>query len=73
MIKVYGKPGCMQCKMTKKFLETEKVDFEYIDATKNKEALAYVKSLGYKSLPVTEYNEIHFFGFDIDKLTAITK
>lgn len=73
MIKLYGKPNCMQCKMTKKFLEKANVDFEYIDATKDKEALSYVKSLGYKSLPVIENESTHFFGFNIDKLTEITK
>ena len=74
MIKVYSKPDCMQCKMTKKFLSDHDVPFEEIDVFENEAALELIKSKGFFSLPVVTTND-SFDGawckFRIDKLEEL--
>ena len=48
MIKVYSKPKCVQCEMTKKFLEANNVEFEEINVEENEEALELVKCMAFK-------------------------
>lgn len=63
-VKVYTKKNCPQCTMTKKYMDTLNIEYETIDATDNEEARAYVKSLGFQTLPVVvvESGEA-WFGF----------
>ena len=44
-IKVYGADWCSDCVSTKKFLDSKVVDYEYIDITDNKEAIALVEQI----------------------------
>lgn len=53
-VKVYGKPGCVQCKFTVKALENASVPYDYIDVTINPAAENHVKQLGFSALPVVE-------------------
>lgn len=39
MIKVYSKPKCVQCEMTKEFLKQRNVEFEEMNVEENEEAL----------------------------------
>ena len=50
MIKVYSKPKCVQCEMTKKFLEANNVEFEEINVEENEEALELIKMHGFQGL-----------------------
>ena len=68
---VYSKPGCGQCVFTKRHLEDSGIDFKEIDITKNNEGLARVKSLGYSGLPVVEYEDIHFNGYQANELDKV--
>ena len=73
---VYSKPGCGQCIFTKKHLEDKGIDFKEVDVTKNSEGLERVKSLGYSGLPVVEYEDIHFNGYqanELDKIISLVK
>ena len=73
---VYSKPGCGQCIFTKKHLEDKGVNFKEVDVTKNSEGLERVKSLGYSGLPVVEYKDIHFNGYqanELDKVISLVK
>ena len=54
-ITLFSKNNCMQCKMTKKFLEKENA----------------VKSLGFTAAPVIESGDIVFSGFQPAKLKEI--
>ena len=75
-ITVYSKPGCGGCTFTKRHLEDNGVDFKEIDVTKDSEGLARVKSLGYSGLPVVEYKDIHFNGYqpnELDKVINLVK
>lgn len=71
MITVYSKNNCMQCKMTKKFLEQNGADFQEINIDEHPEKIDYVKSLGFSSAPVIESNELVFSGFQPAKLKEI--
>lgn len=55
MIKVYGKSnGCVKCELAKKMLEDRHIEYEFIDVMVDIEALVYIKSLGYRQVPVIE-------------------
>ena len=61
---VYTKKKCPQCIMTKQYMDALDIEYETIDVTDNEEARAYVKSLGFQTLPVVvaESGEA-WFGF----------
>ncbi|MGT2924433.1 redoxin NrdH [Streptococcus caviae] len=70
-ITVFSKNNCMQCKMTKKFLEQNHVDFEEINIDEQPEKIDYVKSLGFTAAPVIEAGDMVFSGFQPAKLKAL--
>lgn len=52
-ITVYTLPNCVQCNATKKWLDTNNVEYETVDLTTDTQAFEYVKeTLNYKSAPV---------------------
>ena len=61
LIKIYGKAsGCSNCVIAKERLEKYGIDFKFIDVIENKQALEFIKSLGYRQVPVIE-NEGDFY------------
>lgn len=68
-VTVYSKDNCQPCRMVKRWLEREGVEYIEKDAT---EHIDYLSVLGYRQAPVTitEAGE-HFYGFDIGKLQQI--
>lgn len=76
MIKVYSKPDCMPCKMTKKFLSDHDIPFEDINVEEDEAALELIKSHGFHALPVVTTNDsfdFAFCGFRIDRLEELVK
>lgn len=71
MITVYYKNNCMQCKMTKKFLEQHGANFQEINIDEHPEKVDYVKSLGFTSAPVIEADNLVFSGFQPAKLKEL--
>ena len=71
-VTVYTKKNCPQCIMTKQYMDTLNIEYETIDATDNKEAREYVKSLGFQTLPVVvaESGEA-WFGFRPDNIDLL--
>ena len=51
-IKLFWKPGCSSCLRTKEFLVKQDIDFESVNAQDNPAALAELKALGARGLPV---------------------
>ena len=51
-VTVYSKPACVACMATKRKLTKLEIPHTVIDVTEDPEAYAYVKSLGYSSMPV---------------------
>lgn len=72
MIKVYTKPNCPQCEMTKKVINDNGIEAEFIDVTQDEKALSYIKGLGYNAMPVVYVDEdTHWFGFRPDELEKL--
>lgn len=77
MLTVYSKPRCMQCEMTKIWLNKNKIDFETVDIEVNPGAFELLKHYGYSSLPVVAIDDEigdsskSWSGFQIDKLEAL--
>ena len=72
MVKVYGKPGCVQCNMTEKALVKKGVEFTKVDVTQDDEAFDYVvNTLGYQGVPVVETAEDHWNGFKPEKIATL--
>lgn len=70
-IKVYGKPGCVQCQYTCKELEKKQLSYQYIDISVNPVAEEHVKSLGFTSVPVVEApGQQPWAGFKPDKIRS---
>jgi glutaredoxin len=51
-IKLFWKPGCSSCLRTKEFLAKQGIAFESVNAEANPAALAQLKALGARGLPV---------------------
>ena len=72
MIKVYSKENCSQCVATIKYLERAGIDFIVYKVDEDENALAFVKDLGYQSLPVVFVEENkHWSGFRPDKIAGL--
>ena len=72
MIKVYTKTDCMACNFTKNFINDNGIEAEFIDVTKDEQALSYIKNLGYNAMPVVYVDEqTHWFGFRPDELEKL--
>lgn len=76
MIKVYSKPKCVKCEMTKEFLKANHVEFEEINVEEDEEALDLIKKHGFQRLPVVTRNnsfDFAFSGFQIDLLDELVE
>ena len=63
MIKVYGKSnGCANCVVAKETLERHNIEYKFIDVMEDKGALDFIKSMGYRQVPIIE-NEGDFYTF----------
>lgn len=77
MLTVYSRPNCMQCEMTKMWLNQNKIEFENVDIEANPGAFELLKHYGYSSLPVVAIDDElsdeskTWAGFQIDKLEAL--
>ncbi len=77
MITVYSKPNCIQCEMTKIWLNQNKIPYDTVDIEANPGALELLKHYGYSSLPVVAIDDElsdeskTWAGFQIEKLEAL--
>jgi glutaredoxin len=58
MIKVYSKPNCQFCDMSKQLLESRGVAYESIDITQDPDARQMLVDAGFRSVPQI-YNGTH--------------
>ena len=70
-VKVYGKPGCVQCKFTVRELEKLDVPYDYIDITVNVVAEERIKSMGFTTLPVVITPEAKWAGLKVDNIRRL--
>nr|DAK49791.1 MAG TPA: NrdH [Caudoviricetes sp.] len=74
MITVYSKQNCIQCEMTKIWLNQNKIPYDTVDVIKNPEALEEIKSLGFKSMPVVTLDKNFdnaWVGYNLDRLLEL--
>lgn len=71
MVTLYSKPGCPGCRMSKRFLDKNGVEFVERDVTEDPEALARVRELGWSQLPVVETPTENWSGYDPDRLERL--
>lgn len=79
MLTVYSKPRCMQCEMTKIWLNQNKIEHENVDIEANPGAFELLKHYGFTSLPEwqidDEFNDPSkaWTGFQVDKLEELMR
>ena len=75
MVKIYSTPTCVYCKTLKGYLSKNKIEFEYIDVSKDEKQLQkMIKDSGQMGVPVVDIDGEIIIGFDkakIDKLLKI--
>lgn len=71
MVTIYSKNNCVQCKMTKRFLEQHNVAFKEINLDEQPEFIEHVKNLGFSAAPIVETENEAFSGFQPNKLKAL--
>ncbi|HFI0263930.1 TPA: glutaredoxin-like protein NrdH [Streptococcus suis] len=71
MVTIYSKNNCVQCKMSKKFLDEHNVAYKEINLDEQPEFIEHVKSLGFSAAPVIETENEVFSGFQPAKLKAL--
>jgi glutaredoxin-like protein NrdH len=73
-IKVYSKNNCIQCEMTKMWLNQNKIKYESVDVFEHPEKLEEIKLNGFQQIPVVALDE-HFenawSGYNLDRLEEL--
>lgn len=72
MITVYSKPACVQCTATTREMDKRGIEYNYVDLTKDAEAMELVAGLGYRQAPVVVAGEDHWAGFRPDKIMSLS-
>ena len=70
-ITVFGKKGCMQCKMTASIFTDNDIDFDYIDIEDVPDARDYISELEFQGLPVVICGGASWSGFEPEKINDI--
>lgn len=52
VLTVYGAAWCGDCRRTRRFLESEGLEFRYIDLGVDRDAQAMLHAAGYRAIPV---------------------
>lgn len=70
MIRVYSKPQCQQCDMTKRLLDREGVSYS-VESLLDEGNLEAAKALGHTSAPVVVVGDESWSGFQPEKIKAL--
>jgi glutaredoxin-like protein NrdH len=71
MVTVYTNPSCVQCDMTKKFLDKNEIEYKVVDLSQDQKSLDMVLGLGFSAAPVVIAGESKWAGFKLDKLKLL--
>jgi len=73
-VKVYGLPTCPICRRTRKYLEDEGIDYEFLDVSANQDlAKEMIVKSGQKIVPVVEIGGEIIIGFDKAKIEELLR
>lgn len=73
MTTVYTKPACVQCDMTKRYMDKNGINYNTVDITEDPEALQMILDMGFQAAPVVISDKGSWAGFQpakIDELAA---
>lgn len=75
MVVVYSKPNCVQCEMTKKFLDKAGIEYSVEDllSEENAAQLAYFQAEGYLAAPIVVTDTKTWSGYQPTNLEEISK
>ena len=68
---VYTKPSCVQCDMTKRYLDKAGVKYSTVDITQEPEAMDLILGMGFLAAPVVISEAGNWAGFQPDKLNLL--
>ncbi len=71
MTTVYTKPSCVQCDMTKRYMDKIGVEYQTVDITQDKDALDLILSMGFQAAPVVISSVGNWAGFQPDKINLL--
>jgi glutaredoxin-like protein NrdH len=71
MVTVYTNPSCVQCDMTKKFLDKNEINYKVVDLSQDQESLDMVLGLGFSAAPVVIAGDDKWAGFKLDRLQTL--
>lgn len=71
MTTVYVKPSCVQCDMTKRYMDKNGISYDTIDITQDQEALDMILDMGFSSAPVVISDKGSWAGFQPDKINLL--
>lgn len=77
-VTVYQTPNCVQCRQTKKVLDSKSIVYDVIDLSQHPEHMEMVKALGYSQAPVVivtdkDGRNSHWSGFRMSNLDNLAK
>jgi glutaredoxin-like YruB-family protein len=73
-VKVYSTPTCPYCNATKEFLKENKIEYDDIDVSKDREAAQeMIEKSGQMGVPVIDINGTIIVGYDRDALKKALK
>ena len=75
MITVYTKSNCMQCEMTKRYMQMENIEFSVVDIEQDETAVKMLVLHGYQSLPVVAVGgfDNSWSGFRPDRIDELVE
>ena len=71
MTTVYTKPSCVQCDMTKRYMDKNGIDYDTVDITQDSKALDMILEMGFSSAPVVISDKGSWAGFQPDKINLL--
>jgi glutaredoxin-like protein NrdH len=71
MTTVYTKPSCVQCDMTKRYMDKNGIEYTTVDITQDQAALDMIVGMGFASAPVVISHVGSWAGFQPDKLNLL--
>ncbi|CAH1856055.1 glutaredoxin-like protein NrdH [Convivina praedatoris] len=70
-VTVYTKNNCVQCKMTKKFLDQKGIEYQEINISQETQYIDQLREKGFRQTPVVMSGELNFSGFRPSELEKI--
>jgi glutaredoxin-like protein NrdH len=71
MTTVYTKPACVQCDMTKRYMDKNGIPYDTVDITQDPDALDMILGMGFSSAPVVISDRGSWAGFQPEKIDTL--